>query len=43
MSAIVSLVCYVLLGRGLCVAFITRPEKSYRVWYVYLSVIVKPW
>jgi len=30
-------VCYercVLLGRGLCDELITRPEESYRLWYV---------
>ena len=26
----------------ICVGLITRPEESYRVWCVYLSVIVKP-
>jgi hypothetical protein len=26
--------CCALLGRGLCVGVITRPEKSYRMWYV---------
>ena len=30
-----------LSGRGLCVGLITRPEESYRVWCVYLSVIIK--
>jgi hypothetical protein len=31
-----------LSGRGLCVGLITRPEESYRVRCVELSVIVKP-
>ena len=31
--------CYVL--SGLCDGLINRPEKSYRVWCVYISVIVK--
>ena len=26
--------CYVLSGRGLCDELITRPEGSYRLWYV---------
>jgi hypothetical protein len=26
--------CCVLLGRGLCEGFITRPEQSYRLWCV---------
>jgi hypothetical protein len=26
--------CCVLSGRGLCVGLITRPEKSYQLWYV---------
>jgi hypothetical protein len=34
--------CCVLSGRGLCDGLITRPEESYRVWCVQLSVIVKP-
>jgi hypothetical protein len=34
--------CCVLSGRGLCVGLIIRPEESYRVWCVQLSVIVKP-
>jgi hypothetical protein len=33
--------CRVSSDSGLCVGLITRPEESYRVWYV-LSVIVKP-
>ena len=33
----------VMSGRGLCVGLITRPEESYRVGCVCLSVIVKPW
>jgi hypothetical protein len=28
--------CCVLSGRGLCVGLITRPEKSYRVWCVWV-------
>ena len=27
-------VCCVLSGRGLCDELITRPEESYRLWYV---------
>ena len=30
----VSCDCCVLSGRGPCVGLITRPEKSYRVWWV---------
>ena len=30
----VSCVCCVLSGRGLCDELITRPEVSYRLWYV---------
>jgi len=26
--------CYLLSGRGLCDELITRPEESYRLWYV---------
>jgi len=26
--------CFVLSGRGLCDGLITRPEESYRLWYV---------
>jgi hypothetical protein len=33
--------CRVLSGRGLCDELVTRPEVSYRVWCVQLSVIVK--
>jgi len=33
----VCLLCVV--SRGLCVELITRPEESYRVWCVQLSVI----
>jgi hypothetical protein len=36
----VSCESYVLLGRGLCVGLITRPEEFYRA--VCLSVIEKP-
>ena len=32
--------CYVLSGRGLCDELITRPEESYRLWWV---VGVKSW
>jgi len=32
----VSCQCYLLLGRGLCVGLITRPEESNRVWRVWL-------
>jgi hypothetical protein len=32
----VSCKCYVLSGRGLCDGPITRPEKSYRVWCVWV-------
>jgi hypothetical protein len=31
----------VLSGRGLCIGLITRPEESYRVWFVALGVTVK--
>ena len=34
--------CCVLSGRGLCDGLISRPEESYRLWCVELSVIVKP-
>jgi hypothetical protein len=34
--------CCVLSGRGLCEGPITRPEESYRVWCVELSVIEEP-
>ena len=34
--------CCVLSGRGLCVEPITRPEESYGVWCVLLSVIMSP-
>jgi hypothetical protein len=37
-----SFVSGLLSGRGLYNGLITRPEESYRVWYVYISVIVKP-
>ena len=30
----VSCKCCVLSGRGLCVGLITRPDDSYRLWYV---------
>jgi len=36
----VTCTCCVLSGRGLCVGQITRPEKSYRAWCAYLSVIM---
>jgi len=29
-------VCRVLSGRGLCDELITRPEGSYRLWYVFV-------
>ena len=32
----------VLPSRSLCVGLITRQDESYRLWYVSLSVIVKP-
>jgi hypothetical protein len=32
----VSCECCVLLGRGLCVGLITRPEESYRLWCVWV-------
>ena len=35
----VSYECCVLTGRGLCVGLIIRPQKSYRVWCVTLSVV----
>jgi hypothetical protein len=34
--------CCALSGRGLCVGLVPRPEESYRVWCVQMSVIVKP-
>jgi hypothetical protein len=34
----VSCECCVLSGRGLCDGLITRPEESYRVWYVWVWV-----
>jgi hypothetical protein len=34
--------CCVLSGRGLCVGLITRPEDSYRVRCIYLTVIMNP-
>jgi hypothetical protein len=37
----VSCECCLLSGKVLCVGLITRPEESYRVWCVQLSVIVK--
>jgi hypothetical protein len=39
----VSCQCCVLSGRDLCARMITYPQKSYRVWCVCLSVIMKPW
>jgi hypothetical protein len=33
----VSCDCYILSSTGLCVEPITRPEESYRVWYVWMS------
>jgi hypothetical protein len=38
----VSWQCCVLSGRGLCVGLFTRPQESYRMWYVWMSAIVKP-
>jgi hypothetical protein len=38
----VSCECCVLSGRGLCDGLVPRPEESYRVRCVWLSVIVKP-
>jgi hypothetical protein len=38
----VSFGCWVLSGRRLCVGLITRSEESYRMWFVEVSVIVKP-
>jgi hypothetical protein len=40
--------CCVLLGRGICVGLITRPEESYRVWCVSEcdrepSITRRPW
>jgi hypothetical protein len=34
--------CCVMSGRGLCDGLITCPEESYRVWCVWVCVIVKP-
>ena len=39
----VSCECCGMSGRCLRVGLVTRSEESYRVWCVYLSVIVKPW
>ena len=36
----VSCECCMLSGRGLCVGLITRPEKSYRVWFVWLYIYI---
>jgi len=39
-------VCCVLSGRGLCDELITRPEESYRLWYVVvcdLEKLIKNW
>jgi hypothetical protein len=38
----VSCECCVLSGRELCVGLIARPEESYRVWCVEMSVLVQP-
>ena len=40
--------CYVSSGRGLCDEMITRPEESYRLWYVFVcdhetSLMRRPW
>jgi hypothetical protein len=35
-------VCCVLSRRGLCDELITRPEESYRLWRVVVSVVKKP-
>jgi len=40
--------CFVLLGKGLCIGLITRPEECYRVWGVYecdreASTVRRPW
>jgi len=40
--------CCVLSGRGLCDELITRPEESYRLWYVVMCDLEtwrmrKPW
>jgi hypothetical protein len=40
--------CWVLSGRGLCDELITRPEESYRLWYVVgydleTSWMKRPW
>jgi hypothetical protein len=37
-----SFVSVVLPGRGLCDGLISRPKESYRVWCVWVCVIVKP-
>jgi hypothetical protein len=34
--------CWMLPGGGLCVELTTRPEESYQVWCICLSVIMKP-
>jgi hypothetical protein len=35
--------CCVLLGRGLCYELITRPDESYRVWYVVVCDLETSW
>ena len=35
--------CCVLSGRGLCDELITRPEKSYRLWYVVVCDLETSW
>jgi hypothetical protein len=35
--------CCVLSGRGLCDGLITRPEKSYRLWCVFMCDLETWW
>jgi hypothetical protein len=35
--------CYVLSGRDLCDELITRPEESYRLWWVVLCDLETLW
>ena len=42
-SAVGTYVCCVLLGTGLCVGLITRPEESYRVWCFVVCDLATSW
>jgi hypothetical protein len=39
----VCLLCFMLSGRGLCDALITRPEESYRLWCVAVRDLETSW